>query len=147
MTTRHEPTSQNRWSRGDQSPATDENSYYVLGGEHVGLAVARRLQAEGCPVTVVDESHEPGELPGIQGDPTDLQVLTEAGIGDTSTVVVATHSDRRNFLVAQLVRAHFDVPRTVVLTHDPDRFTLLAEAGHEPFCVSTALSEALSEVV
>lgn len=130
-------------------PTTDEPSadsvpdVFVLGGAHLGRAVARQLGAAGHAVGVVDETHDPSESPGGRGDPADVAVLAEAGVADASTVVVATGRDRRNLLVAQLVRAHFDVPRVVVLSNDPDRLDPIADAGHDAVCATTALTEAL----
>jgi trk system potassium uptake protein TrkA len=118
--------------------------WYVLGGGPVGAAVARQLGAEGHSVAVVDESHDPETVPGVRGDPADVEVLAEAGVADAGTVVVATRSDRRNLLVAQLVRARFGVERTVVLTNVPDRMEPVAAAGHEPVCATTALATALT---
>lgn len=131
----------------DSSPAdsSPRASHFVLGGDHVGLAIAERLQADGNAVTVVDDGYDAADVPGVAGCPTDVELLAESGLEAASTVIVATRSDARNFLVAQLVRAHFDVPRVVILTHDPDRLSSLAAAGHEPFCVPTALSEAVTE--
>jgi trk system potassium uptake protein TrkA len=121
--------------------------HYVLGGGRVGSAVARRLRTDGHAVGVVDESYLPAELPGFRSDPTDVETLEEAGLSNATTVVVATRSDARNLLVAQLVRARFDVPRIVVLTNDPERLTAVAEAGHDPVCATAALSEALVDSV
>lgn len=131
----------------DSAGEVEETAHYVLGGDHVGVAISERLQASGRRVAIVDEAYEPGDVPTFVGDPTDVDVLSDAGVESASTVVVTMRSDRRNLLVAQLVRARFDVPRIVVLVNDPDRLPLFTEAGHEPFCATTALSEALGEVV
>ena len=58
---------------------------------------------------------------------------------------MATGSDSRNLLVAQLVRARFDVSDVVVLAHQPDRVGLFEAAGHDPVCATDALSAALVE--
>ncbi len=135
-------------STGDRShERVEDAACYVLGGGHVGTAVARRLRTDDHDVCVVDESCDPSEPVGFQGDPTDVRALEAAGVAGASTVVVATPSDRRNLLVAQLVRVHFDVPRVVVLANVPDRRDLLAEAGHEPVCATSALSDALVDRV
>jgi trk system potassium uptake protein TrkA len=133
--------------RPDRPTGRTEATHYVLGGGQVGVAVARRLLDDGHAVRLVDEDYDDHEIPGYHGDPADLGVLEAAGIAGTSTVVVATQSDRRNLLVAQLVRAHFDVARIVVLVNSPCRSALFEAAGHEPICATTALSEALTKSV
>jgi len=122
-----------------------ENTHFVLGGEHVALAVAERLQTDGHAVTVVDETYDSDDVPGVKGPPTDVALLGDSGVDEASTVVVGTRSDSRNLLIARLVRAHFDVARTVVLVNDPERLSLLAEAGHEPVCVTSLVSEAVRD--
>lgn len=107
--------------------------YVVLGGGHVGAKVTSHLRAAGHAVTVVDETHDPADSSGVRGDPTDRQTLERAGITDAATVVVAMPRDRQSLLVAD-VR---------VLVQSPDRCDLVADAGHEPICATTALSDAI----
>lgn len=121
----------------------DAAEYYVLGGGHLGKAVAERIQADGYAVSLVDESHDSSDLPGLQGNPADIRTLAEAGLSGAPTVIVATPLDRQNLLIAQLVRAHFDVHRVIVLVNAPERFDLLAETGHELVCATSAVSDAL----
>lgn len=69
--------------------------------------------------------------------------LDTPGVDGASTLILATPSDRRNFMLAQLARARFGTPRTVVLVHDDRRCEPLAEAGHEPLCVTGTLADRL----
>lgn len=133
-----------RTTGGGPTDRTSDATHYVLGGGHVGASVAERLRAAGHRAVVVDDSAEAPYDSRVSGDPSDVDVLEAAGVGSASLVVVATRSDRRNFLVAQLVRVNFDVPRIVVLVHDPDRLSLFEAAGHEPICATTALTDALA---
>lgn len=127
---------------GGESPNEETGlDYCVLGGEHLGAAIARRLQADGHTVCLVDERHDPEEVPGVQGKPEDVQVLEDAGVPDASTVIVATSQDSRNLLIAQVVKVHFDVEDVLVLVNTPDQYELVAEAGHEPICATTVLSD------
>ena len=137
----------NRSNDGDTANGTVDDAYYVLADGHVGRAIAETLQANDQHVTIVAESHESNDIPGFAGDPSALDVLSESGIDAASTVIVATASDRRNLLVAQLVRTHFDVPRVIALVNHPDRTPLFTAAGHEPFCVTTVLSDAVGEAI
>jgi trk system potassium uptake protein TrkA len=118
-----------------------ETEYYVLGGDHLGVAVARRLSAAGHAVTLVDDPPGAADVPSHAGDPSAVDVLRDAGVSATSTVVVATPNDGRNLLVAQLVRTRFDVARVFVVVHAPERTDLVASAGHEPICATTVLAD------
>ncbi|ERH14052.1 MAG: K+ transport system, NAD-binding component [halophilic archaeon J07HB67] len=115
---------------------TGEPSHVVLGDARSGV-IARRLRADGHTTAVVSETDE------REGGVTDPTTLADAGVGGAATVVVATRSDSRNLLVAQLVRANFDVTRLLVLVNDPDHTAALADAGHEPVCVTSAVSESV----
>ncbi|CQR50598.1 MULTISPECIES: NAD(P)-binding protein [Haloferax] len=125
----------------------EQRTYHVLGGGHLGSAVARHLRADGRAVRVVDELHDRSETDGVRGDPADVRTLTEADVASASTVVVATASDSRNLLIAQLVRARFDVEHVVVLVNTPDRFEMFADAGHQPVCATSVLSGTLAGAV
>jgi Trk K+ transport system NAD-binding subunit len=119
-----------------------KTDYYVLGGGHLGVAVARQLGVAGHPVTFVG-GVDVADVPSLRGDPSSIEVLCDAGVTATSTVVVATPDDGRNLLVAQLVRTHFDVADVFVVVHAPDRAGLVADAGHEPICATTVLADAV----
>jgi trk system potassium uptake protein TrkA len=119
-----------------------ETDYYVLGGGHLGVAVAQQLGATGHPVTFVG-GVDVADVPSLHGDPSSVEVLSDAGMTATSTVVVATPDDGRNLLVAQLVGTYFDVADIFVVVHTPDRADLVADAGHEPICATTVLADAV----
>jgi Trk K+ transport system NAD-binding subunit len=131
-------------ARGTAGPdVRDPAEHYVLGGGPVAELVARRLSDDGHTVAIVDESYAAADLRGHKGDPTDVETLKAAGLSAAATVFVATGEDHRNLLIAQLVRAHFDVASTVVLVNHPDRFESIAAAGHQTICASSALADAL----
>lgn len=135
----------NRITSEESSGGGTGAEYYVLGGEHVGVSVARRLQTAGHSVTVVDETYDSDEIQGLRGDPGDVRTLEAAGVSEGSTVVVAAPSDSRNLLTVQLVRTQFDVAEIVVLVNDPDRYDLFTEIDCEPVCATTALCEGIVE--
>jgi trk system potassium uptake protein TrkA len=137
----------NTRGRDEPSTATTGGSWYVLGGGHVGEAVARYLGEAGHTASLVDDSHESSVVPSHSADPTDVRALTETGIGPGSTVVVTTDDDGANLLVAQLVRVHLDPDRIVVLANSPETVSLLEDAGHEPICATTALSLGVTEAL
>lgn len=131
----------------DRSQHGNAPTHFVLGGGHVGTAVANALREADRSVVLIDESPNRFDGRTIEGDPRNLELLEAAGLSAASTVVVATRSDSRNLLVAQLARVRFDVPETVVLVNVPDRLDVVADAGHEPVCATSALSDALELIV
>lgn len=136
-----------RLTTGGPSGSAGGGESFVLGGGHVGTSTARRLQAAGHDVSLIDPAADPDDVPGVLGDPADVRVLEEAGVPDALTVVVATPDDGRNLLIAQLVRARFDVTRILVLVNAPDRYEVVADVGHVPVCVTTAVADTLVDSV
>jgi trk system potassium uptake protein TrkA len=132
------PQRSTRIEPSDEDPTPE---CYVLGGGPVGETIAERLRADGYASAVVDESYSSARVPGHRGDPADIQTLEDAGVSEEATVIVATGEDRRNLLIAQLAAVHFDVSDVFVLANTPDGYEPLADAGHRPICVTTALSE------
>ncbi|WP_255150058.1 NAD-binding protein [Halorarius halobius] len=127
---------------GAHAPSSEADAeYLVLGGGHLGAAIAGLLHADGRSVRLVDETHDSTDVPGVQGRPDDPSVLDRVGVSDTSRVVVATPRDSRNLLIAQLVKTRFGVLETFVVVNAPERRAVVAEAGHRPVCVTRALSE------
>jgi Trk K+ transport system NAD-binding subunit len=129
---------------GDDS-ADGTAEYVVLGDGRLGVSIARRLRAAGHTVGLVDERRDATGLPGVTGRPDDRRVLERAGLTDRTTVVVATPRDRRNLLIAGLVRAHFDVADCLVLVNNPDRVEAVAAADHEALCVTSELSAVVTD--
>lgn len=125
---------------------TDEPAFdcYVLGGDHLGTAIARRFRADGHAVTVVDDAAVPTDLASVRGDPADASTLADIDANAASVVVAATASDATNLLVAQLVRTHLDVPRVLVVANRPETVDVLAAAGHDPVCATTAIADAVA---
>ncbi|MFB6280804.1 MAG: NAD-binding protein [Haloferacaceae archaeon] len=130
------------------APGTGEANVYVLGGGSTGVAVARRLRAEDRSVALIDAASASATgVPTRRADPTDPAALADAGVEDAPTVVVATPSDSRNLLVAQLAVARFDVDRVVVRANCPTRRRALADAGHDTVCGTTAVADAMVDRV
>jgi voltage-gated potassium channel len=77
--------------------ATDK-PILLIGGGRVGRAVAESLDKEGIDYRVVERQPEPWIDPAklIRGDAAELEVLEQAGIRQSSTVVITTHDDDMN---------------------------------------------------
>jgi voltage-gated potassium channel len=75
-----------------------EQPVLILGGGRVGRAVAQALDARGVPWSLVerDPTRVTDPQRTIVGDATDPDVLQQAGLDHTSTVVVTTRDDDTN---------------------------------------------------
>lgn len=71
----------------------------VLGGGSVGRAAARRLEMRGISCRIVEQKPQlapAGDSRYVLGNAADINILREAGIEETSAVIVTTHNDDLN---------------------------------------------------
>ncbi len=70
----------------------------VLGGGRDGLSVARTLKRMGIDYRVVEKKTTRAQADAhvIQGSAADLDVLVQAGINDTPSIIITTHDDDLN---------------------------------------------------
>jgi Trk K+ transport system NAD-binding subunit len=73
----------------------------VLGGGRVGMAVARTLAERDIDYRIVEKKAPriPGDERLILGSAADLDILMQAGIQDTPSIIVTTHDDDLNIFL------------------------------------------------
>ena len=70
----------------------------IIGGGRVGRATGRALEARNVPFRIVEKTPERIRNPEkyVLGDGADLEILEEAGIRETPTIIITTHDDDMN---------------------------------------------------
>lgn len=121
----------------------------ILGGGHVGAALARRLDDFGeavvlDPDPIVVERAERSGVTAHEADVTSVRDLDRHDIGATDLAVVASDDDGRNLLVAQLLRVHFDVEHVVARVNDPRNVDSFGDRV-ETVCATSAVVDALGD--
>jgi trk system potassium uptake protein TrkA len=115
----------------------------IVGAGRVGSAVAKRAQAAGHTVSVLDEdplSHERLEETGGQswedaggrftvGTALEIDALLDAGIEEADVFIASTDGDNTNLTVAQIAQRRFGVQKVVCRVMDPARAAWYAEQG------------------
>lgn len=98
----------------------------IVGCGRTGSLLAGRLSRSGNEVVVIEQNPEsfsllPVDFSGfeIEGDAAENDVLIEAKIESADLLIVSTGNDQINYLVSQLARVNFDVPRIMVRAIDP----------------------------
>lgn len=102
----------------------------VVGGGKVGGFLARELRSEDHAVIVIERNRqhaervveETGALV-IQGDGTDLTLLSDLDLRPTDLFVAVTGIDEDNLVACQLVRATFGVHKVLARLNDPRNHT------------------------
>ena len=126
----------------------------VVGCGRVGSSVARRLDALGWDVAVVDEKEEAlGRLGEswrgafLVGHGMDAKLLEQAGIDGADAVVVSTNGDNTNIVVGQVAKQRFEVPLVVVRILDPVRAQFYAQQGMKVVCPTQTAIDQLTDSV
>jgi trk system potassium uptake protein len=126
----------------------------VIGSGRVGSATAKKLQAEGWDVTVIDEKDEALNRLGanwsggfVVGHGMDSEILRRAGISDADAVVVATNGDNTNLVIGQVVKKRYGIECVVVRILDPARDEFYAARGMHTVCPTQTAIAALTEAV
>lgn len=111
-------------------------SVILVGGGEIGLSVARSLDYTPVRVKLVEEdkhralelAEELDRVEVIQGDGTDLELLTELGVKDSDVYVSACGEDEKNLLGCQLAK-NYGAKKTIALVKKPDYITLYQKLG------------------
>ena len=126
----------------------------VVGCGRVGSSVARRLDALGWDVAVVDEKEEALARLGeswrgrfLLGHGMDAKLLEQAGIDGADAVVVSTNGDNTNIVVGQVAKQRFEVPLVVVRILDPVRAQFYAQQGMKVVCPTQTAIDQLTDSV
>ncbi|MDS0476797.1 NAD-binding protein [Natrinema sp. 1APR25-10V2] len=121
---------------------------YIVIDDSVGLFLAERLAShvETIVVNADDKtaaSAERVDLETRQADVTDSRSLALAGLSDAELVIVASESDARNILVAQICRTTFGVTDIAVRLSDPRNANAFKDIDVETVCIASTLTDAI----
>ena len=87
-------------------PSTAATAAVIIGGGRVGRATARALAERGVDYRIVEQirgrSLDPAKT--VVGDAADLDVLSDAGLKEATSVVVTTHEDAVNIYLTLYCR-------------------------------------------
>ena len=108
----------------------------IAGGGEMGLEVARRLERDRVPCTLIESSLDRCKQLAvslkdalvIHGDGTDRSLLVDEEIETCDSFVALTHTDEVNIMAALLARS-LDVQRTIALVHRVDFQQAAAAVG------------------
>jgi len=100
---------------------------FIAGGGRTGAQLASQLLAQGFQVRLIEHRREllallHHELPTeviYEGQPTDPNVLKQAGLDKANVMVACTNDDAANLVLCYLARTLFDVKRTVARINNP----------------------------
>jgi trk system potassium uptake protein TrkA len=81
----------------------------------------------------------------VQGDPSDPNVLEDAGARSADVFVAATTSDPDNLIACQMASLRFELPRTIAVVNDPDNEEVFRGLGVEAFCTGRTVASLIEQ--
>lgn len=113
--------------------AKQKKKVMITGCGRMGSSIAGSLSEKGYEVTVIDENPKAfRKLPPIfsgfqiEGDATDIELLTKAGIESVDILMATADRDNANLMIAQIAAKIFNVREVYARFYDEDKEKLLA---------------------
>jgi trk system potassium uptake protein TrkA len=118
----------------------------IAGGGRTGTQLAILLMRQQHTITLIE--HRPAvlsrihkELPTeaiIEGNPTNQEVLRQAGITEAHALAACSDIDEENLAICYLARTVFNVPRTIARINNPRNGWLFDEKFHVDVAINAA---------
>ncbi|MBN1972724.1 MAG: TrkA family potassium uptake protein [Sedimentisphaerales bacterium] len=121
----------------------------VIGCGRLGSFLANRLSNQGHSVVVIDinpnsfDALMADQFSGfkIEGDATELAVLSHAKMDKADVVIGATHDENVNIMAGQIAKNNFNVPKVLVRILDPNKESFCRQIGVEYICTTSLAAE------
>ncbi|MDH4090388.1 MAG: cation:proton antiporter [Cyclobacteriaceae bacterium] len=103
-------------------------SIYIIGGGKAGLELADRLRLHGIPYLVVASQYDQWQvlqsmgIESINANDLDPAVYRSLNIRPVDTVVVITHSDKKNISISEIIRKQLGHSKLITVTTKPELF-------------------------
>ena len=110
----------------------------VIGCSRLGATIASALSDKDENVLVLDKNEDslrklPISYAGqtFIGDAMNWATLDEINVKKADVVIIVTHEDNINIMLAQMVKDAYDVERVIARLYDPERDVVYNELGIE----------------
>jgi trk system potassium uptake protein TrkA len=129
----------------------DERRAMIAGASRIGVELARRLEAQGVPVTVIDSRRSACDAAAavldtalvLHGSPTDRDLLAEEGADRVESFIACTDDHEENVIACLLAR-RFGAAHTFALVDNPALAGLIGDLGIDAVISPRLLSVGLA---
>lgn len=125
----------------------------LAGGYHKAFSVGESLLQKGYQVTIINENRRDceklAEVEGfiiIWGDASKEFILKEADIRRMDVVIAMTPKDEDNFVICQICKKVYNIPKVVALLNDPRKTSFFYRMGVDRVvCAINAITNIIEE--
>ncbi len=108
----------------------------IIGAGRTGRTLAKMLDKQGVQVKVIEKDAERSRMVAerieegivVRGDGTDIDLLTQEGVGEADVVICLTADDKLNLMLALLAK-HLGAARTIVRVARIEYVDLMEKVG------------------
>ncbi len=126
----------------------------IIGCGKTGRRLAKQLDERGYDISIIDEDETKAkqlndDFSGMYvcGDATDIDVLHNAGCENADIAIVVTPNDNVNVMVAQMIKAEFDLQDVYVRVLDPSREAVFRKFGLRTICPTRFETDVLFNII
>lgn len=118
----------------------------IVGGGKLGYYLVKTLQPYKHHIKIIEKSEEyskkiASELDAevINGDGTDIRILSEVGVDHADVFIAVTGKDQDNLIACQLAKRNFNCKRTIARVSNPKNISVLKRLGVDHVVSSTSI--------
>jgi len=107
----------------------------IAGAGDIGKSLVNILAAKGNEVTLIESDKDRAERSAeitdalvLQGEPTDMKILKDAGIEKADAVVSLTKDDKSNLMISEIAKS-MDIGTIIARVSDPENEELFSKLG------------------
>lgn len=131
-----------------------EECTIIVGCGRLGANLANTLSDRGEDVIIIDSNSDSfrklsQSFSGIfiNGDATDLGVLSEAQIENATAVITVTNNDNTNIMVAQIAKKLYNIQHVIARLYDPERECVYREFGIDTICPAVLSAKEIEKLL
>lgn len=118
----------------------------IIGGGKLGYYLVKTLLPLKHKITIIEKATEYSnkiaselDVEVINGDGTDISILSEVGVERADVFIAVTGKDQDNLIACQLAKRNFHVERTIARVNNPKNISVLKRLGVDHVVSSTSV--------
>lgn len=118
----------------------------IIGAGKVGYYLVKTLLPNKHRITIIEKAQEycnklarDLDIEVIQGDGTDIDLLSDVGVENADVFIAVTGKDQDNLIACQLAKSNFHIKRTIARVNNPKNISVFQKLGVDMAVSSTSI--------